>query len=70
MEDRRTNAKELLMDIQQAVGTDKMSQICRAIKSLDRRSVADLKEKTEEILHGHPELLDRFLGYLPKQFRS
>jgi hypothetical protein len=69
-EERRTSAKDLLVDIQQAVGAEKMAEICKAIKSLEQRSVADLKERAGEILHGHPVLFDRFLEYLPKQYRA
>jgi hypothetical protein len=70
VEERRTSAKDLLFDIQNAVGTEKMRQICRAIKSLQSKSIADLKDRAEDILQSHPALLDRFLDYLPKRFRS
>lgn len=70
VDERRTSAKDLLFDIQQAVGTEKMKQICRAIKSLHSKSVGDLKDRAEEILQSHPGLLDRFLDYLPKRFRT
>jgi hypothetical protein len=70
VDERRTSAKDLLFDIQQAVGTEKMKQICRAIKSLHSKSVGDLKDRAEEILQSHPVLLDRFLDYLPKRFRT
>lgn len=70
VEERRTSAKDLLVDVHQAVGPEKMAEICKAIKSLERGSIADLKERAGEILHGHPVLLDRFLEYLPKQYRS
>jgi histone deacetylase complex regulatory component SIN3 len=69
-EERRTSAKDLLVDIQQVVGPEKMAEICKTIKSLERRSVSDLKERVGEILHGQPVLFDRFLDYLPKQYRA
>ena len=70
VEERRSSAKDLLFDIQQAVGTEKMRQICRAIKSLQSKSISELKEHAVEILDSHPILLERFLDYLPKRYRS
>lgn len=69
VEYRRTSAKDLLLDIQQAVGTAKLGQICKAIKTLHHRSVGELKGRVEDILQNHPSLLDRFMEYLPKKFR-
>mmetsp|Transcript_22659 Transcript_22659/g.37475 ORF Transcript_22659/g.37475 Transcript_22659/m.37475 type:complete len:657 (-) Transcript_22659:153-2123(-) len=69
VEERRTSAKDLLMEIHQAVGPEKMAEICKAIKTLERRSIADLKERAGEILRGHPMLLDKFVEYLPRQYR-
>jgi hypothetical protein len=68
-EDRRATAKELLLSIQRELGTDVMSQITEAIKLFHQRSVSDLKEKAVELLHEKPELLERFLDFLPKRFR-
>ena len=70
VEERRTSAKDLLFDIQQAVGAEKMRHICRAIKSLQSKSISEMKERVAEILDSHPTLLDRFLDYLPKRHRS
>ena len=69
VEERRSSAKDLLGDIQQAVGTEKAKQICRAIKSMHSKSISELKGRAVEILHSHPTLLDRFLDYLPQRYR-
>lgn len=69
VEERLSSAKDLLFDIEQAVGTEKMKQICRAIKSWQSKSISELKDRAVEILHSHPTLRDRFLDYLPQRYR-
>ena len=67
--ERRITAKELLLQIQLELGTERMIQITDAIKALHQSSVPELKERAVELLHEKPELLDRFLDFLPKRFR-
>jgi len=69
VEERRVAAKELLLQIQLELGTEKMTQIAEAIKLLHQSSVSELKERAVDLLHERPELLDKFLEYLPKRFR-
>jgi Paired amphipathic helix repeat len=69
VEERRIIAKELLLQIQLELGNEKLLQIMEAVKLLHRSSVAELKERAVELLHDKPELLDRFLAFLPKRFR-
>jgi len=70
VDDRRASAKDLLLDIQHAIGTEKMTGICKAIKSFDRSSVASLKDHVENLLTDHSTLLKRFLEFLPKRYRA
>ena len=68
VDERRSSAKDLLIDIQNALGSEKLKLLCKAIKSLQSKSVQELKDRAEEVLHGQPLLLDRFLNYLPKNY--
>lgn len=71
MDDRRALAKELLKDIQFALGTEKMAKICKAIKAYNNRSsIVSLRDCVEGILQNHPVLLERFVAFLPKRVRS
>jgi hypothetical protein len=69
VEDRRVAAKELLLQIQLELGSEKMTLIAEAIKLLHQSSVSALKERVVDLLHERPELLEKFLEYLPKRFR-
>mmetsp|Transcript_12283 Transcript_12283/g.18838 ORF Transcript_12283/g.18838 Transcript_12283/m.18838 type:complete len:682 (-) Transcript_12283:357-2402(-) len=71
MDDRRALAKELLKDIQFALGTEKMAKICKAIKAYNNRSsIVSLRDCVEGMLQNHPVLLERFVEFLPKRVRS
>mmetsp|Transcript_24204 Transcript_24204/g.35860 ORF Transcript_24204/g.35860 Transcript_24204/m.35860 type:complete len:251 (+) Transcript_24204:44-796(+) len=71
MDGRRALAKDLLKDIQFAVGTEKMAEICKAIKTYNNRSsIASLKHCVDGTLRDHPALLERFMEFLPQRFRS
>jgi hypothetical protein len=69
VEERRSSAKDLLSDIQEAVGIEKLGLICRSIKSTRESSIVDLKLQVEEILQRHPTLVSRFMEFLPKHVR-
>jgi len=69
VEDRRSAAKELLLQIQTDMGSEAMEQIAQAVRSLHRRPIDDLKDRAVEILQGQPDLLEKFLRFLPRRFR-
>lgn len=69
-EGRRVAAKELLLQIQEAMGSETMALIAEAVKTLHGVSSSDLKERAVGILREQPHLLERFLGFLPKRFRT
>jgi len=70
VEGRRVAAKELLLQIQEVMGTETMALIAEAVKNLHKRSIPDLKERAVGILRDQPDLLERFMDFLPKRFRT
>ena len=66
MEELRSSAKDLLLVIQVAVGTEKLDFICRSIKATLDSSIGDLKLQIEEILQRHPTLMNCAMEFLPK----
>lgn len=71
VEQRRISAKELLLEIQKAVGTEKLARVVSAVKALhDPSSVGDLKKVLVDILRNHPDLLERSMEFLPRRFRG
>lgn len=47
-----------------------MNELAVAVKSLTDGSVQNLRDTIVELLQEQPELLDRFLAFLPKRFRE
>ena len=70
LEERRIGAKQLLVDVEEQLGKEKMAEVADAIKRLHQKSVAELKAVLVDILNGQTELLLRFQDFLPKRLRS
>ena len=68
-EERRVDAKQLLLDIEDQLGKEKLAEVVNAIKRLHQKPISDLKSELVEVLKGHAELLQRFLEFLPRRFR-
>jgi hypothetical protein len=70
LEERRVEAKQLLLDTAEEMGNEKMAEVADAIKRLHQQSVAELKIVLVDILKGHTDLLKRFIDFLPKRLRA
>lgn len=68
-EDRRIAAKQLLYEVKDVLGKDAMIEVAAAVKSYQYRSIPDLKESLVDLLKGQPDLLERFIDFLPLRFR-
>lgn len=69
-EERRVEAKELLLQIQSTMGKEAMAQIATAVKNLHNTSIGDLKEHALGILQDRPDLFEKFVEFLPRRFRT
>jgi len=47
-----------------------MQELAAAVKSLKDGEIEDVKDTFVEVLQDHPDLLDRFLSFLPKRYRG
>jgi len=70
VEERRSAAKQLLLDIQRDLGKDKMAEVAGAIISLNKGSERDSKEALLRILKNQPHLHQRLVEFLPRRFSS
>jgi len=70
VEERRVAAKELFLQVQSDLGPVAMNELAAAVKSLKDGEIEDVKETFVEVLQDQPELLDRFLAFLPKRYRG
>jgi len=68
VEERRSAAKQLLIDIQRDMGKDKMAEVAGAVISLNQGSERDSKEALLRILKNHPALHQRLVEFLPRRF--
>ncbi|CAB9523474.1 Mesoderm induction early response 1 [Seminavis robusta] len=68
VEGRRSDAKQLLLDIQRELGKDKMAEVGGAIISLNQGSEVESKEALLRILKNHPQLHQRLVEFLPRRF--
>jgi hypothetical protein len=67
VEERRVNAKQLLLDLERKLGPEKLAEVANAIKRWHQESIPELQVFLVEILRGQTELLERFLDFLPKR---
>ena len=68
VEERRSSAKELLLDIQREMGKEKMAEVAGAIISLNQGSERESKEALLRILKNQPQLHQRLVKFLPRRF--
>jgi uncharacterized protein (DUF2336 family) len=68
VEGRRSDAKQLLMDIQREMSKDKMAEVAGAIISLNQGSEMESKGALLRILKNSPELHARLVEFLPRRF--
>ena len=68
MEERRSAAKQLLLDIQRDMGKDKMAEVAGAIISLNQGLERESKEALLRILKDQPILHQRLVEFLPRRF--
>eukprot|EP00562_Extubocellulus_spinifer_P000605 CAMPEP_0178488820 /NCGR_PEP_ID=MMETSP0696-20121128/10057_1 /TAXON_ID=265572 /ORGANISM="Extubocellulus spinifer, Strain CCMP396" /LENGTH=814 /DNA_ID=CAMNT_0020116601 /DNA_START=367 /DNA_END=2811 /DNA_ORIENTATION=- len=72
VEKRKIMARELLCVIRDTIGAQNYLKICKLLKANQNRkgSIPSLKGRAEDLLGDHPELLDRFIAFLPKKHRN
>lgn len=70
VEERRVAARDLFLQVQSELGTQTMNELAAAVKSMKDGSLEDLKDTFVELLQKQPELLERFLAFLPKRLRE
>ena len=70
VEERRASAKELFLQVQNDLGSDALNELAAAVKSVRDGEIEDVRDTFVEVLNDHPDLLDRFLAFLPKRYRG
>lgn len=60
-------AKQLLLDVREALGSDVMKAVAGVIKKMQVAYDASTRESLFHLLSNHPELQSRFLDFLPRQ---
>lgn len=70
-EERRRKAKELILDVGQKLGRNKMLEVMKVIKAVDTRStgLGQTKLLLLDIFRNNKEFQSRFLEFLPHQLR-
>ena len=68
LDERRSQAKRLLLDIEDELGFDKMKEVALLINSFHQRPAMDSRTRLLGILHGSDHLKQRMLEFLPKRF--
>lgn len=68
VEERRSEAKEVLLDIQRDLGKDGLAEVAGAIISLHQGAEDESKEALVRILKSHPQHYERLIEFLPKRF--
>lgn len=72
IEARRLSAKHFLIVLKDTVGVEKYLKLVTHLKSLHARSITipECRDVFRAELKEHPELLEQFDGFLPKEFRA
>jgi hypothetical protein len=63
---RRSNAKELLIDIETKLGKEKMMIVVGMIRNFHQISTSALLSDITKIFEGDEDLMDRFTDFLPR----
>eukprot|EP00980_Cylindrotheca_fusiformis_P009921 scaffold2195_cov132-Cylindrotheca_fusiformis.AAC.5 len=67
--ERRSNAKRVLLEIDQKLGQEKLAQLMDLIRGFHQRSASDLIAEIDEVFDGASELKSMFLDFLPSHLR-
>mmetsp|Transcript_19086 Transcript_19086/g.29396 ORF Transcript_19086/g.29396 Transcript_19086/m.29396 type:complete len:258 (+) Transcript_19086:805-1578(+) len=70
VEERRSKAKDLLREVHDELGAEKLRLVAEAIKSYQARSIPQVKEEVEKVLEDQPLFAEKFNAFLPKKFRK
>jgi hypothetical protein len=68
VEDRRAKAKELLLEVEEQFGKEKLAEVVYIIKHFHQKSIVELKTMLFTLFTGKAEFQQRFLEFLPKRF--
>ncbi|KAL7540990.1 hypothetical protein ACHAXR_010541 [Thalassiosira sp. AJA248-18] len=72
---RRNHACDLLSQVKEKVGKEGYDTLAKSLKACNssqatNNSLADVKTAAQDIMKSHPDLLERFINFLPKEVRS
>jgi len=72
---RRNLACEFLTQVRERVGGDAYAALARSLVACNSGmatddSLVEVKDAAKEVMKGHPDLLERFVTFLPKEIRS
>ena len=65
-EERREKARQLMLDVNAALGKSVVGQVANAVKELNRADTPSARANLFSLLHGHTDLQRRFNEFLPK----
>jgi len=68
LDNRRAQAKRLLLDIIEELGNDTMKEVALLIKNFHRRPAIESRTRLLAALHGSQDLKQRMIEFLPKRF--
>ena len=66
MKERRSNAKELLLDIESELGQEKVTQVVAIITNFHQMSSSELEVELVDAFGDNGELKARFIEFLPR----
>jgi len=71
-EKRRVQAKDLLMEVRNKLGVDTYYEVTKYLRSFQKREADmwELKRGCVDLFKNSPELLERFMEFLPPKYRS
>lgn len=72
---RRNQARDILAQVRERAGDDAYITLARGILACNDlaatdRSLLEVRSAATEVMRGHPDLLKRFVAFLPKEIRS
>lgn len=68
LSDRRRNAKQLLLEVEEQMGTDVLNRVAAGIQRLHSGYDREIKDKLLRDLRSQPDLQRRFLEFMPRDF--
>ena len=66
MKERRSNAKELLLDIESELGAEKLTQVVAVITNFHQMSSGEVEMELVNAFGDNGELKARFIEFLPR----